>query len=236
MNLTAGVRYSISFLAAERPGYTITERVGVQLNGAFIAGGAAINVNPHFLRYSLTFTAAAVNVITFKNTATSSADTAVFLDGVTICAVPTTAAPTPSTTSTTTTVTHVTDTVVALTLSALRADLITSNARIQALETTLSTYGTLSTLVATTVTNQVGIVTRIGAITGAISAAISLMPPASPAVQGPNNGQGPSIEKTSTGNLLISGNGNEVQAQGTCGIFNLCDLLNALEGLRSVPV
>mmetsp|Transcript_11737 Transcript_11737/g.30159 ORF Transcript_11737/g.30159 Transcript_11737/m.30159 type:complete len:128 (-) Transcript_11737:37-420(-) len=108
-------------------------------------------------------------------------------------------------------------------------DLNSAVARIASLEASLATAMATITVLSQ---QQAATATRVGTITSAISAAVSALPPGSPASPATTV---PKIEVTPAGNLLLMGGGRDVQVEGTCGIVNPCDLLAALNGLRNVP-
>lgn len=94
--LQAGHTYNVSFLAAERPGYGMNERLQVFMNNAPLSVGHSgqPQIDPIagvFSGYWATFTASASgrNLLSFENTSPDpSQDSSVFLDAVQVCSVP----------------------------------------------------------------------------------------------------------------------------------------------------
>lgn len=243
--LVAGTMYVVSFLAAERPGEGADERLGVLVNNAFVPSAQFINPHGQFTRWSFAFTAAATNVIAFRNTMTVAGS--IFVDAVTICLAPTTTPVPPVTRTTvtaTTTATGTTETIYSNSFRGVDRDITAAVSRIAAAEVSASTLSntvaalqstTQSTMATLSLAQAAGFA-QITAMSTMMVNAVAFLPPASPPTPPSTPGTTlavPSIEVTSSGNLLLAAPGRNVQLEGMCGVLNPCDLLAALQALRA---
>eukprot|EP00041_Stephanoeca_diplocostata_P010109 m.160445 g.160445 ORF g.160445 m.160445 type:complete len:488 (+) comp18025_c0_seq1:60-1523(+) len=227
--LVPGGTYTLSFLAAERPGYTSAEELTVVVNGNTLD---QLNPYGYFERHAYTFNATTGGQATLRFVNTGPAgDQAVFVDDVRVCYMPPTTMTT-QTTQTTSTATPTTHTIAQNNTREFRSIQRVQDVLVRDVSTLLSSMTAITQA-------QSQLVTRVAAIEGAVSSAVALLPPAgslpsSPAscAAGDTSCQ-PSMQADTDGNVRIVAPAGTVELQsGTCGVVNPCTLMAALNQLR----